>query len=86
MGATVSSHRLSPSIMQDFAEISNLTLGELQDEYNEWQQKHPSGFVDKKAFKKHMGRVLPQKSVDDIRYTTHNKHYPHKANFYFLVL
>ena len=69
MGATVSSHRLSPTIMQDFADISNLTLGELQEEYNEWQHKHPSGFVDKKAFKKHMGRVLPQKSVDDIRYS-----------------
>ena len=72
MGATVSCHRLSPAIMQDFAETSNLTLDELQEEYKEWQNKHPSGYVDKKSFKKYMGKVLPSKSSDDIEYV-HNK-------------
>ena len=73
MGATVSSHRLSPGIMQDFAETSNLTLDELQEEYKEWQQKHPSGVVEKKAFRKYMEKVLPTKSLDDIKYVQNQK-------------
>lgn len=66
MGANESRYRLSPSIMQDFAETSNLTLEELHSEYNLWKQRHPTGFVNKKEFKQHMEKVLPSKSEDDI--------------------
>ncbi len=68
MGAGMSTHRLSPSIMTNLAEISNLTIDELNEEYKEWQQKHPSDVVEKKEFKKYMTKVLPSKSSDDIRY------------------
>ena len=68
MGAGMSNHRLSPSIMPYLAEASNLTIDELHEEYKEWQQKHPSDVVEKKEFKKYMAKVLPSKSTDDIRY------------------
>ena len=64
----MSNHRLSPSIMMSLAEISNLTIDELNEEYKEWQQRHPSDVVEKKEFKKYMAKVLPSKSTDDIRY------------------
>ena len=64
----MSSYRLSPEYMTNMAEISNLTLDELNEEYKEWQQKHPSDVVEKKEFKKYMAKVLPSKSTDDIRY------------------
>ena len=68
MGANESRCRLTPSIKQDFAETSNLTLEELHSEYNLWKQRHPTGFVNKKEFKQHMEKVLPSKSEDDIGY------------------
>ena len=67
MGAGMSNHRLSPSIMPYLAEASNLTIDELHEEYKEWQQKHPSGVVEKKEFQKYMTKILPLKSSDDIR-------------------
>ena len=67
MGTGTSSHRLSDSIMMNLAELSNLTIDELNEEYKEWQQKHPSGVVEKKEFKRYMTKILPLKSSDDIR-------------------
>ena len=67
MGTGTSSHRLSDSIMMNLAEVSNLTIDELNEEYKEWQQKHPSGVVEKKEFKRYMTKILPLKSSDDIR-------------------
>ena len=67
MGTGTSSHRLSDSIMMNLAELSNLTIDELNEEYKEWQQKHPSGVVEKKEFQKYMTKILPLKSSDDIR-------------------
>ena len=54
-------------ILRECANKSKLTFEELKAEYDLWQEKHPSGSVEKKDFLNILTRIIPNYSKDDLK-------------------